>query len=219
VNARGGYNYQVTRKDTLAAIYTFGDYRYANSGQTFTDHTMQVSYGRVITGKLAFQIAAGPQIVFSQGVVTGTGTSSMTQVLWTLNSSLQYQQRRYGLGLSYNRGVSGGSGVLVGSRTDNVTGTVTRQMSRTFSSGFSGGFSRNQGLSNAGAAAGQLYDYWYGAITLTKPIGPSLGLNLSYQVQYQTSNSALCVGPTCGANVLRHMISVGLGWHERPLLF
>jgi hypothetical protein len=225
VNARVGYNYQITRRDKFAIIYTFGDYRYANSGQSMIAHTMQASYGRVVNQKLVFQVAAGPQAVFSTTAGTlGTGGTtapliSQTQVLWSLNTNMAYQERRYSFGASYNHGVSGGSGVLVGAQMDTASGFLTRQMSRTFSSGFTGGYSRTDGLSGTGAASAESYGYWFGGLNLTKPLGPTVGLTASYEVQYQTSNSAACVGPTCGQNILRHMISVGIGWHERPLLF
>jgi hypothetical protein len=222
LNARGGYNYQATAKDTAGLIYTFSDFRYSASGRSLMDHTIEASYGRVITGRLAFQIAAGPEFVVPSATGTGAGPVSLlptqTQYLWALNTSLKYQKQRYGLDLTYNHGVSGGSGVLIGSKTDVVTGSATRQMSRTFSSSLTGGYSRSQGLSGT-ASANQLYDYWFGGVSLSEPVGETLGITLSYQVQYQTSNSAACVGPTCGGSVLRQMISVGVGWHERPLLF
>lgn len=232
VNARGGYNRQLTQKDTVAIIYTFADYRYSGSSQSVIDHTLQLSYGRLIAGKLAFQVAGGPQAYLSQTstALTGTGAgngqagpasvlTTQTQVQWSLSSSLQYQDRRYGLGLSYNHGVNGGAGVMIGALTDTVTGSLSRQMSRTFASGFNGGYARTQGLPGGGAFANQSYSYWFGGLNLTEPLGATVGLTVSYQVQYQTSNSAACVGPTCGANTLRHLISIGLGWHERPLLF
>ena len=64
-NARAGYNYQLTRKDTIAISYLFSDFQYSNFDQSFSTHTVQGSYGRRVTGRLAFQIAAGPQVAFS----------------------------------------------------------------------------------------------------------------------------------------------------------
>jgi hypothetical protein len=226
VNARAGYNYQVTQRDSLAVSYTFGDYRYSNLDESFSEHTLQLSFGRVVSGKLAFQIAAGPQVVVSQFATTlmgtsvsGTNSATRTQLLWSLNTALQYQQHRNGLALSYSHGVGGGSGVLIGAEMDTISGSVTRQMSRTFSSGLTGGYSRTQGLPGSGAQANEDYDYWFAGVNLTEPLSASVALTLSYQAQYQTSNAVACVGPTCGTNILRHVISVGLGWHERPLLF
>lgn len=225
VNARAGYNYQLSPRNSFAMIYTFGDFRYPNPNESFDQHTLQASFGRIVSGRLSFQVAAGPEAVVPQSSPTGVGIPggftlpTQTQILWSLSTSLQYQQRRYGMNLSYSHRVGGGSGVLVGAQTNTVTGSLTRQMSRTFSSGFTAGYSRNSGLPGAGAATNQLYDYWFGGVNLTNPIGETFALTLGYQVQYQTSNTAECVGPTCGTNVLVHMISVGLGWHERPLLF
>lgn len=225
VNARAGYNYQLSPRNSFAMIYTFGDFRYSNPNESFDQHTLQASFGRIVSGRLSFQVAAGPQAVVPESSPTGVGIPggftlpTQTQLLWSLSTSLQYEQRRYGMNLSYTHGVGGGSGVLIGAQTNTVTGSLTRQMSRTFSSGFTAGYSRNSGLPGAGTATNQLYDYWFGGVNLTKPIGETFALTLSYQVQYQTSNAAQCVGPTCGTNVLVHMISVGLGWHERPLLF
>ncbi len=231
VNVRAGYNYQMDRKNTIGVSYTFSEYNYSNSHQSITSDTAQVSYGRRVTGRLAFQIAAGPQVaMFQMPISTGTGpsggggtpstTGPTTQVYWNLSANVQYALRRTALGLAYNHGVSGGSGALAGSLADTVTGFVSRQMSRTFSSGITGGYSRNQGLAiTTSTPSNQIYDYWYFGGNLTHPIGRTLGLTLAYQLQYQTSNVAFCLGPTCGTSVIRNMISFGIGWHERPLLF
>jgi hypothetical protein len=229
--ARGGYDYQVTPKNTVALLYTFSGFRYGNFNQSIDDHTAQISFARRVTGRLVFQIAAGPQVaIFRTAIPDGSGSSGggegggassggFTQVSWSLNTALQYQFRRTVLGLTYNHGVTGGSGVLAGSVGDTITGSATRQMSRTFSSGVAAGYARNRGLTTGTIPSSQTYNYWFAGANLSHPWGRSLGLTLSYQAQYQDSNAAFCIGPTCGTNVLRHLLSVGLGWHERPLLF
>lgn len=225
VIAQGGYNYQVTQKNTVAVVYSFSGFRYSHFSQSIDDHTAQISFARRVTGRLAFQIAAGPQVaVFHTPIPGGSGSSgggatNSTQLYWSLNTALQYQFQRTGLGLSYSHGVAGGSGVLAGSVSDTVMGSATRQMSRTFSSGVTAGYARNHGLTTGITPASQTYNYWFAGASLSHPWGRSLGLTLSYQMQYQDSNATFCVGPTCGMKLIRHMISVGLGWHERPLRF
>ena len=143
-----------------------------------------------------------------------------SQIFWSLSSAVQWQPNRTLLGLTYNHGVGGGSGVLAGTEGDVVTGSVTRQVSRTFTDGISAGYSRNTGVAIAGlTAANRTYNYWFAGANLTHPMGQAMGLTFSYQMQYQTSNATFCFGPTCGTNVMAHLISVGVGWHERPLLF
>jgi len=228
---RAGYNYEVSRKDTVAVFYTFSAIRYSNFDQSINDHAVQFSYARRATGRLAFQVAIGPQIAFSRfpflggaGSPGGGGgtseTNSIVQVSWVLNSAMQYQLERAQLGFSYNHALNAGSGVLAGSVADIVTGSVSRQVSRTFSSGINAGYSRNQGLvAGSTTPSGQTYDYWFAGASLAHPVGRSLGLTASYQLQYQNSNAPFCVGVTCGTSVIRHLITVGFGWHERPILF
>jgi hypothetical protein len=227
-NFRGGYNYLLTRQDTIAAFYTYSAIRYSNFNQSIDEHTIQGAYARRVTGRLAFQIAAGPQIaIFRIPIPSGSGsggsgtpTNASTRIYWSLYTNLQYQLRRASLDLSYDHGVSGGSGVLGGAVSDVVSGSATRQMSRTFSSGLTAGYARNRGLAiGAGIPTSQTYDYWFAGASFSHPMGRTLGLTLSYQMQYQNSNSSFCIGPTCGTSVIRHLISFGIGWHEKPLLF
>lgn len=228
ITFQGGYNYQLTRHDTMAVVYGFSDFRYNSLNQSIYTHTVQGSYGRRVTGRLAFQFGAGPEVaIFNQGAGasggtgggTGASNTSSTHVYWSMNTALNYQQQRTAVGLNYSHGVGAGSGVLAGSVTDIVTGSLTRQMSRNFSSGLNAGYSRNSSLPIVtGGSGGQNYDYWFAGASLAKPLSETMAFTLSYQMQYQTSSGARCTGTYCG-NVIRHLITVGLSWHQRPLLF
>lgn len=215
---RVGYNYQLSTKNTVAVIYNFQGIQYSGFNQSIEDHMAQVAFGRRVTGRLAFQIAAGPEVAVFHTPISSTATSS-TQIYWSLNTALQYQLRRNSFGFNYTHGVNAGAGVLAGSIADTASGSVGRKMSRTFNSGITGGYSRNEGLTTGKIPSNQRYSYWFTGATLSHPIGRSLGVTLAYQMQYQNSNALFCIGPTCGTSLVRHTISLGLGWHERPLLF
>jgi hypothetical protein len=226
-----GYNYQMSRANTLGLSYQFSSFNYSNFNQAIKTNTVLVSYGRRITGRLAFQLAGGPDIAFLRTPITppagttgGTGsgsTSSTTQVYGSFNTSLQYQLRRVGMTAAYSHGVSGGSGVLAGSVADTVTGSVNSQLSRTFSVGWNVGYSRNKGLAVSGTTtAGQAYDYWFTGANLNHPWGRSMNVFLSYQLQYQTSSATLCTpGAICPTSLTRNQISFGFGWHRQPIPF
>jgi hypothetical protein len=228
---QGGYNYQLSEHNTMALLYGFSRFSYSSSNQLVDTHSVEASFGRRVTGRLAFQVAGGPEFTVLNN---GTGTpgasggmpgsvgnmGSSMQINWELNSAVTYQYQRTTLGLSYAHGVYAGSGVYLGSVSDIVTGTVTRRMSQTFSSGLSAGYSRNTALSGTGGQnLGQNYGYWFAQGTLAHPLTQSLALTLSYEMQYQNSNSTFCIGTSCGTSVVRHLISVGLSWHQHPLLF
>src|SRR5580693_1148412 len=104
---QAGYNYLVSRKDTVAISYNFSAFRYSNVDQSLNLNTIQGSYARRITGRMAFQIAAGPQFLSSRFPITSstTSTTSSSQLYWTLNTSLQYQRGRAQISATYNHGV------------------------------------------------------------------------------------------------------------------
>jgi hypothetical protein len=225
---QAGYNYQMDRQDTLALMYNFTALRYPGFNQLINVNAVNVSYGRRVTGRLAFQVAAGPEIIFFQVPISGSSTGSgstggtmpgTTEAYWSANASLSYQFQRSAIGLTYGHGVNGGSGVLAGAEGNTVTGTASRVLSRSLNGGLNFGYSRNSGLTTASTPSNQTYSYWFGGGNLSHPWGRRLNLFVNYQLEYQNSNSSFCVGPTCGDTFVRHLISIGLGWRDHPLAF
>jgi hypothetical protein len=230
IYAQAGYNYLLTKTDTIGVSYVYNGFRYSNFGQSIDTHSALLSYGRRITGRLAFQIAAGPQFaLFATNIscsVTGAGASacgSNNELLWSLNTTLNYQlSSKTGFFATYSHGITSGSGILAGAIGDTVLGTVTQQLSRTFSGNVEIGYARNHGLPVAVANLSTLngtYDYWTAGAHLTHPWGRTLQLVLGYDLQYQNSNSPFCLGTVCGGSYTRNLISVGLGWRARPRTF
>jgi hypothetical protein len=227
---QGGYNYQLSQHNTMALLYAYSHVSFSNSNQWVDSHSIEGSFARRITGRLGFQVAAGPQFVIlssGAGIPAGTptalgpSTGSSTQLDWTLASHVTYRYQRTDLGLAYSHGTVAGSGLLLGAESDTVTGTVNHQMSRRFTSGVSVGYSRNATLSSSGATMpGENYGYWFVEATLAAPLSETVALNFSYEMQYQNANNTtFCTGMSCGTNLVQHLISVGLTWRQRPLLF
>lgn len=220
---QAGYNYQMTPRDTVAVLYRFSDYQFNGLNESIRDNRANLSYGRRVTGRIAFQIQAGPEIVTFQTPSSGTGTgpagSSSPKYLWNLDSSLSYALERGGLGLSYMHGVNAGSGVLVGAVADTVGVTANRALSRQFNGGLRFGYARNSSLNGPTQLfTNRNYDYWYGGADLNHPFGRYLSLVISYQFQRETSNSPLCIGSSCGT-FSRNTISVGFTWQDHPFAF
>lgn len=221
-----GYNYAISRKDTVALSYNFSAFRYSNVDQSLNLNTIQGSYARRVTGKLAFQISAGPQFASSTSPITNSttstasGTTSTSQLYWTLNTALQYQLRRASINASYNHGVSGGSGVLAGAETDIATGGFNERIARTYNLGFTAGWSRNKGFAlTSGSSEAQTYSYWFAGVNVAHTIGRSLDIFANYQLQYQDSSTSGCVGSTCSTNIIRNQIAFGLNLHKQPIPF
>jgi hypothetical protein len=222
---QAGYNYQLTPKDTIAASYLYSAYRYSNVNQSINTNTILGSYGRRITGRLAFQIAAGPQFVSSTFPITGsTSSESISGAASTVNlqltSALQYQLRRALLSAAYMRGFTGGSGLLAGAKTNVVTGSVSSQVRRTIHVLWNVGYSRNVGIPTTSTATAQTnYDYWFTGVNVTHPFGRSLDIFLNYELQYQDTSTNECTGTGCSTNVIRNQIAFGMNLHKQPTPF
>jgi hypothetical protein len=203
-----GYNYALTKEDTIGLVDRFGRYSYVGNPQVIEDNAINVAYGRKITGRLALQIFGGPDIVRykvaiagSTGEVTGSGGGTLT-----------YGFERGTVAMSYNHGVTGGSGVFVGAETDQVTGSVTRQVSRAWQLQGSVGYALNRTLASLALPVNQTipsYNSVYVAGTATRPWGPNMVLSLSYRAAIQTNG---------GANYTQHQILISFQWHTRPLV-
>jgi hypothetical protein len=223
ISAQVGYNYLLTPRGTIAVIYHFDQLRYGTSTSTIENHTVQVSYAHRITGKLALQGAVGPEISFFPDslLAGGIATSSTAHAYWSMNAALTYQQgQRTSLGVAYSHGVSGGSGVFLGAQSDQLSGSLNRRLSGVASLGFTGGYARNRSLTSAGVtSSSQVYDYWFGGANFTRPVYRTWNLSLAYQLQYQESNQSFCITPQCGTSYTAHVVSLGLNWNGRAILF
>jgi hypothetical protein len=230
VFAEAGYNYKMNRKDTVGVSYVFSGFRYSNFDESINTSTLLLSYGRSITGRLAFRVGAGPEFTsLSTPIIPGTGVGTIgpssggatSALYWFLSTSVQYQMERMALSASYNHGVSGGSGVLAGSLADTVTGTVVRPLSRVSSGSVNVGYSRNTELAVNGlpqvTQSNRPFDYWFSGVNYSHSWGRTLNMNVGYQLQYQNSNSSFCVGVGCGSSFTRNLITFGLGWRKQPI--
>ncbi|MGA8034534.1 MAG: hypothetical protein WA823_02730 [Candidatus Acidiferrales bacterium] len=221
---QAGFNYRISRLDTVAISYQFSAIRYSNLGQSINTNTVQGVYSRRITGKLGLQISAGPQFVTSNTPITSTGSTTPTatsysSLYWTLNANATYAFRRATLVASYSHGLTGGSGLLVGAETDIVTGTLSGRISRATNAGVSFGYARNNGLGVGTTADYLTYDYWFAGANWTRTMGRSLDVFANYQFQHQNNSTTGCTGTACGQGILRSEITVGVNIHKQPIPF
>jgi hypothetical protein len=212
-----GYNYALSRKDTIGMLYRFTGYRYAGNPQAINDHVAQLAYGRKVTGRMALQLFAGPEVTTFRvpfgGVsqkISGSGGASLTYA---------FSRNRSTLSLSYNHGVGGGSGQFTGSRMDQLQGGINDQLSRVWQGNLNFGFARNTSLGlSIPTQVSQTYDSWYMGGGLSRPLGRTANFTLGYTAYLQNSSLPVCAAGTCSTNYLQHQISLSFQWHTRPLV-
>jgi hypothetical protein len=211
-----GYNYSISPASSIAVIYRFDDFRFTRFAQTIEDHVVKFGYARYLSGRLSFQVAAGPSVVMLRGVLTGPANN----VSWALDTALSYKLDRTTLLLSYDHLVTGGSGVLVGAQTGQVQATVERKLKRRWGVSSSLGYATNRSLlPTATSSVLEHYNSWYAAARFNREMRPGTNLFVSYGARLQTLNAATCTTPNCGGNFISHEISAGFNFGHRPILF
>jgi hypothetical protein len=208
-----GFNYQLTKEDTIGVVYHYSHLTYVGLPQSIGDNVFNFVYGKTITGRLALRVFGGPDITnFSVPIGGVTREISVSG-----GGSLTYAINRGSLSLNYNHGVTGGSGVLAGSETDQVSANVGRQLTRVWSAHANIGFARNRSI--VSAASQNSYDSVYVGGGFSRPFGPNANLSLAYTANIQTTGAASgCTGASCNSTFTQHQVTMNFQWHTRPLV-
>src|SRR5271166_3545937 len=151
-----GYNYALTRQDSIGTFYRFSAYHYTGQPQANGDHSVNFAYGRKLTGHVALQLYVGPDFTTSR--VSNNGNSLGYGV--NVGASLMYGLKGGNLSFGYSHGVSGGGGVLTGSSGDQLTFGANHKISRMWSAQFNLGYSHNTPLTAGTLATSQTYNTW-----------------------------------------------------------
>jgi hypothetical protein len=212
VAAGAGYNYLLSPLNSMSVSYGFSRFMFAHLPTGADSHSVQLSFARRITGRLSFQVGAGPEIQIFRSALAGPGTL----LSWAMNTGLNYQLRSWQTGLNYSHSLTGGSGVLPGAETDAFSGHLSRGFGN-WQGGLTLGYARNQALRQRSVSAITPQGWFAGAQASRRFV--SFGsLYVSYNVSRQSGLTAACLLPVCGTGGLTQTISVGYNWGFRPIV-
>jgi len=214
VGFQGGYNYLLDRMNSIAVFYRFDDLSFPSITQHITDHTVGFSYARRITGRTSFQVSAGPEILDFKSPISGPTTTAS----WAASVSLKQQYRLLGLALTYDHSITGGSGILIGAKTDQLATSLNRTFSRNWVGNISAGYSRNQPLQETSAKASlSPPQAWFATFRINRQFVRYGSLFLAYSASKQTALASVCSLPACNVASWIQTISVGYNWGVRPI--
>jgi hypothetical protein len=208
-----GYNYTLTRKDTIGAFYRFSAYHFSGQPEAYGDHSANFAYGRKITGRLALQLYGGPG--FNTSRVSINGKSVSTGV--NFGSSLRYSFENGGLSAAYTHGISSGSGVLTGSSADQFNFGADHRLGRIWSGQMTLGYSRNAPLASAAGATTQNYNTWTVGGGVSRALGRSASFGIAYNATVPDYGVTACTGG-CGSSQTYHYVTLNFQWHTRPFI-
>jgi hypothetical protein len=215
--ASAGVTQRLNARNSLTARYTFSEFSYPDySSYSLMTNSGQFGFKREWSRKITTNLSVGPQW-------TGSLDSTVPPTQTTVggNASVIYQYHFVSAGLTYSRGVIGGSGFLLGAESDDVSANYSQDFGKNLTIGLSASYMRTSGLQNspagqpnsaAGLQANQVIDGEFGGVQVTRRLGRYLTLFAGYTATDQSSNSAL------PSNVLGQMlqgISFGIGYSPR----
>lgn len=220
VSAEAAYDYQLNRKNQIAFLYGFQDFRYPNfAGTTYTTHLGQVLFGHRISGRMDLIVGAGPQVTIINSPLFGGTTQRFTV---SAQAGLRYRFPRTSLGIFYSRFNTSGSGYFLGATSDVVRVSASRPLSRLWTAGTDIGYAFNSrvqpGVFGLLPATTTSFQYWYAGAVARRELGHHFSFFISYQFNDLMFNGASCVTPgTCNQSAQRHVAAVGLDWHPHPI--
>ncbi len=199
-----GYNHNLTARDTLGISYGFTQFGYEDVDTRMRNHSVQLLYGRRVTGRLSLQVGGGGGIM-----QVHTAVQSQNLTLWNAQANLHYLVHHNDFTASYTRNVNSGSGVQPGTNSDVLSGGYSRPFLRRWLTTTTVGYSHNSAL-----IAGDTYTTFFANAGVERRLGLYSGVFASYSFQRQ-AGLAFC--PGCGDSSLRHLFTVGFDWGFRPI--
>jgi hypothetical protein len=206
-----GYDYHVSKRDTLGVLFRDTNYRYLGNPQGINDYDVLLAYGRKLTGRAVLQVFVGPEV--TQLRVPLNGATQLISVSGGAN--LRYAISRMNFGVSYNHGTSGGSGIFAGTTLDQLSGSVDRKLTRTWDADIALGYARNRSLGSQTAILPEpAIASWFANLGLKHPLGRSGTVGLAYgaNIESQAGCSTACPTST------QHQISLSFQWHTSPIV-
>jgi len=208
-----GYNYQLSRNNTVGLLYRFSSYQYPGNPQAYSDNVVSAAFGRKLTGRLAMRVFIGPEITNFRIPVGNTSQKTG----FSAAADLTYAFHRGALTFGYIHGLSAGSGVLIGSNLDLATAAVSRYLTRQWTGGFGFGYSRNSPVVSS-PTAGPAYSDWYVGFSAGRPIGRDFNFAVAYSANIGSYAGAGCTGAGCSTSNSYSTITLNFQWHPRPFV-
>jgi hypothetical protein len=212
-----GYNYVLNPHDTIGVLYRFTGFHYDGEPQALGTQIVNFVYQKKIAQKLALSLFGGPEFTtFRVPVANQNGTTNVSA-----GAQFHYAFPRTTFLLSYFHGVTAGSGVLLGSTSDEATATLERRLGRVWSGRVNFGYSRNEALTTLPGTTNSNYNDWFVGGSVSRPFGRTMVFTGSYEASFESTNQGVCQvqGTTaCNSSYTVNLIAITFQYHMRPFM-
>lgn len=204
IAARVGYDYLLSPRNSIGLLYDYNRMDFSATTPNLRTDSVKTAFGHKVTGRLAFQVSAGPQ-----QIQYGTGGR---QLGWTLSNNLMYQTHRTQYSLMYTHAIAPGSGVLTGVSTHRIGGSVHYALTQWWSASTTGGYDFNETLAQTSGISNN-FGVWHGTASLERNFGRHIHFALNYGLQNQNIDIGACPVTGCDTTALHQTVGMNLEWH------
>jgi hypothetical protein len=213
LSASAGYNYLLSPLNSMSVGYSYGRVMLSNSVFGIENHSVQLGVARRITGRLSFQVGAGPDLQLYTSPIAGPSRL----LAWAAHSGLNYQVGHVNMGFEYSHSLGGGSGVLPGAEADTFSGHVGRSFGH-WQTSISTGYSSSQALEQTlGISNAPRLHAWFAGVQASRSFTHFGGMFASYNVAGQSNLAGICSAAACAQNNVIQTVSIGYNWGFRPI--
>ena len=217
-SAQAGYSHVLNHFDQLGLQYGYEQFEFPqqNAG-TIIAHTVEGLYEHQVSGRMDLTLGAGPEFI-----ILRLPTGNSTELTASARAILRYRFPRNTLTLSYNRHVTAGSGIQLGSQTDEVRASLARPLTRLWTGTADVGYSHHRALQAATLldnALGGTYQAGFAGGGLTRRLGRFFSLQMHYQYTFEYFAGDACAKVDCsGSHTFNRSVGdVTLSWHPAPI--
>ncbi len=202
-------DHRISGRNTVGAGYVYYNFQY-ESGYNLSITTQEaiLQYQHTFSPRLLLSASAGPEFTSStDATLFPSGTNVAADV------SLFYTAQRTRYLLSYSRGTTAGSGVLLGTLSNNVNFTAQHDFDRNWSGGFSANYGYASSLESLDGSNSTASSFYTG-IQANRRLGRDFSAYASYGLEVQSISGPLLVN---AFNGVANVIGVGITYAPRPI--
>ncbi|MBV8207198.1 MAG: hypothetical protein JO041_10425 [Acidobacteria bacterium] len=206
LSVNGGFTRLIHRYIQLGLDYQYADYNFRNNPIRMETQSGMGLWG-IRLRQFTLRLGGGGQWYTTQNV-PGLGSS----LRYTAVGDLGYLRGLTQISVIYHHGLSGGSGVLLGSSNDTLSGSVRHPLGRMWDMTINSGYSRNSAVLGNGS-----FNSTFVGASVRRAIRQNMGLSFTYDMRRQAVPQVCPVTlPNCSTQI-GHDFGVGFDWSGRPI--
>jgi|SRR5580658_1038147 hypothetical protein len=222
ISGVANYGYQLNPRSEIFVVYGYRRLQFPEkTAGNIATQVGQFAYSRVFSRRLQMQLGVGPEYSQISTPLNLLGVIRFNLATHQINVSaygaLAYRLRKETVSLSYDRLVTGGSGLFAGANSNFAQFTMGRRLLRSWEASLDAGYvSLSRIQQSLSLVTGNSYQYGFAGVALARRLW-RFNAFASYQFNDESFNTSICTATRSCSLIQRHVGTVGIYWHTHPI--